>query len=185
MLSLDRLENDGNILTKTVKMLALIRWIWAILSEKIDHNTNKWTNTLLRRQTARASAKFGKVCSRNRKWKIDDAHLKGRFRSWKFRGLVRVARFSFVQCTKICKNTPNDHKIYQMVKSYTKQLQNGDVIGQNVSFQGLSDNQKLRFFGMKIFHLATLGLVWYLEEGCFGFFSFQSSNSVNIDTTPF
>jgi hypothetical protein len=33
---------------------------------------------------------------------------------------TRVARFFFVQFTKVVKNIPNNHKIYQMAKNYTK-----------------------------------------------------------------
>jgi hypothetical protein len=32
----------------------------------------------------------------------------------------RVARFVFVQCTKMQKNRPNDHNLYQMAIKYTK-----------------------------------------------------------------
>jgi hypothetical protein len=65
-----------------------------------------------------------------------------------------------VQHTKTGKNKQNDYKMYQMATRCTKGLSNitnGHKIYQHFPFQGPPKYTQIEIFGLKIYHLATLG----------------------------
>jgi hypothetical protein len=72
---------------------------------------------------------------------------------------TRVARFFFVHHTKMGRNIPNYHKIYQMALKYTNWPQirpNVHKIYQLLPLQGPPKFIQIGIFGLKIYHLATL-----------------------------
>jgi hypothetical protein len=65
-----------------------------------------------------------------------------------------------VEHTKTGKNIPNDHKMYQIARRYTKKLSsipNGHKIYKHFPFQGPAKyTPKIGILGLKMYHLATL-----------------------------
>jgi hypothetical protein len=79
--------------------------------------------------------------------------------------ICRVARFFVDKRTKLGKNIPNGHKIYQMATKYTKWAQNipnglkitnWHKTKQHFPFQSSPKAIQVGIFGTKIYHLATL-----------------------------
>jgi hypothetical protein len=72
---------------------------------------------------------------------------------------LRVARFFLVQHTKTGENIPNNHKIYQMARKYTrwpKNRPNCHEIYQHLPLQDPPKFTQIGIFGLKTNHLAFL-----------------------------
>jgi hypothetical protein len=77
--------------------------------------------------------------------------------------LIRIAIFYLAQHTKAVKMYQNDHKIHQMAIKCTKYVDQLVITYTNIFIcTTLQNLPKLGFFGLKIYHLATLLLILYI-----------------------
>jgi hypothetical protein len=75
-----------------------------------------------------------------------------------FRQLIRVARFFLVHYTRTGKSIPNDQKA-MIYTNWPENIPNGQKYTNIFHSNALQNIPNLGFFGMKIYHLATLQLI--------------------------